>query len=195
MNLKILFLICFIFISLQGFGNSYFDTIDQKSQTVPESLTDYKQIAEYLTRDIQTDTEKARAIYIWISHNIKYRLSLVYEDITYDSVDEIIDDALKTRQGVCQHYAELFHAMGNSVGLKSYVIAGYTRNKQGEIADLGHAWNGIQIDSKHYLIDVTWAAGYLLDGKYVHQFKEKYFLISGEIFANVETVGMFLLIK
>lgn len=182
MNLKYLFLICLIFISLQGFGNSSFYSLDQKSQKAPESLTDYKQIADYLTHDLQTDTEKARAIYNWISHNIQYRLSQIYEDITYHSVDEIIEDALKTRQGVCQHYAELFHAMGNSVGLKSYVIAGYARNKQGKIGDLGHAWNAIRIDSKYYLIDVTLAAGYLLDGKYVHQFRDEYFLIAPENF-------------
>jgi len=180
MNVKNILLICLIFISLQGYGSASYDKIDKNSNTIPDSLTSYTQIAEYLTKNLQTDTEKARALYTWISHNIQYNLSEMNADKSYQSVEAIIDEALKTRRGVCQHYAELFHAMAQSVGLETYLITGYTRDKAGEISDLGHAWNGIAIDSKHYLIDVTWAAGYQQNGQYVHQFRDEYFLISPE---------------
>jgi hypothetical protein len=180
MNFKNSLLIYLFFISVSGFGNNSFASVDKRSQTVPDSLTGYREIAAYLGQDLKTDIEKARALYIWLSHNIQYNLSQKNAEISYSSVDEIIDEALKTRLGVCQHYAELFYAMAQSVGLDTYVITGYTRNKAGEISDLGHAWNGISIDSKHYLIDVTWAAGYEQNGKYVHQFRDDYFLISPE---------------
>lgn len=181
MNLTKHLLICLSFISLSGFGNNSFASLDKKSQAVPDSLNGYREIAAHLTRNLNSGTEKARALYIWLSHNIQYNLSQKNAEISYSSVDEIIDEALKTKTGVCQHYAELFHAMGQSVGLETYVITGYTRNKAGEIADLGHAWNGIAIDSKHYLMDVTWAAGYEQNGKYVHHFRDEYFMISPEI--------------
>lgn len=173
--------VCLLFISLSGFGNNSFASLDKKSQAVPDSLTGYREIAAHLTRDLYSDTEKARALYIWLSHNIQYNLSQKNSEESYQSVEEIIEEALETKTGVCQHYAELFHAMGQSVGLETYVITGYTRNKAGEIADLGHAWNGIAIDSKHYLMDVTWAAGYEQNGKYVHHFRDEYFLITPEI--------------
>ena len=181
-QIKNILFICLLFISLSGFGNNSFVSVDKKSQTVPDTLTGYRKIAAYLSHDLKTDTEKARALYIWLSHNIQYNLSQKNADINYQSADDIIDEALRTRKGVCQHYAELFHAMAHSIGLESYLISGYTRNNAGEISDMSHAWNGITIDSKHYLIDVTWAAGYEQDGKYVHQFRDEYFLISPENF-------------
>lgn len=180
MNFRNSLLIYLFLISVSGFGNNSFASVDKRSQTVPDSLTGYREIAAYLSLDLKTDTEKARALYIWLSRNIQYNLSQKNAEISYSSVDEIIDEALKTRLGVCQHYAELFHAMAQSVGLETFLITGYTRNKAGDISDLGHAWNGIAIDSKHYLMDVTWAAGYEQNGKYVHQFRDEYFLISPE---------------
>lgn len=181
MNLKNIYITGFILFSLQGFGSSSSSVIERSYETVPDSLSGYREIAAHLTRDLNSDTEKAKALYIWLSHNIQYNLSQKNSDESYQSVEEIIEEALETKTGVCQHYAELFHAMGQSVGLDTYVITGYTRNKAGEIADLGHAWNGIAIDSKHYLMDVTWAAGYEQNGKYVHQFRDEYFMISPEI--------------
>lgn len=167
----------FLIISTFGFGQSDFSTIDKKSIAIPDSLTSYEAIADYLTNDLNTETEKARAIYIWIANNIKYDLTQINSNKRYVSDQEIIDEALNDRKGVCQHYSELFLAMSKSVGLKSYLISGYTRDVSGEIADLSHAWNGIIIDSNYYyLIDVTWAAGYELNGKYVHKFRDKYFL-------------------
>ncbi|MBK3519901.1 transglutaminase domain-containing protein [Carboxylicivirga marina] len=166
----------FLIITTIGFGQTDFSTIDEKSKVVPDSLTDFKDIAENLTNDLKTDTEKARAIYIWIAHNIQYDLTQINSDLRYGSDQEIIDEVLNERKGVCQHYSELFLAMSKSVGLKSYLISGYTRDVFGEIADVSHAWNGIVIDSNYYMIDVTWAAGYEFRGKYVHKFRDDYFL-------------------
>lgn len=171
-----------ITISILGFGQSDFTQIDQHSKTVPEGLAGYSKIGDYLTKDLQTDTEKARALYIWIAHNIQYDLTRLNSGKRYDSKEEFITEALENRKGVCQHYAELFLAMSNSIGLKSYLIVGYTRNALGQVADLSHAWNGIKIDSNYYLIDITWAAGYEFNGQYVHEFRDDYFLVSPQTF-------------
>lgn len=172
----------FLLISTLGFSQSDYSKIDKNSKTVPDSLTDYVQIADYLTKNLKTDTDKARAIYMWIAHNIRYDLTQINSGKRYDSDQEIIDEVLNERKGVCQHYSELFLAMSKSVGLESYLISGYTRDIFGEIADLSHAWNGIKIDSNYYLIDVTWAAGYELKGKYIHKFRDDYFLKSPKNF-------------
>ena len=166
----------FLLISTLGFGQSDYSEIDENSKTVPDSMTDYVQISDYLTKDLETDKAKARAIYIWIAHNIQYDLTQINSGKRYNSDQEIINEVLKDRKGVCQHYSELFLAMSKSVGLKSYLINGYTRDVFGNIADLSHAWNGIKIDSNFFMIDVTWAAGYELQGKYIHKFRDDYFL-------------------
>jgi hypothetical protein len=175
-------LVVFLVISVYGYGQSAYQEIDNKSKTVPDSLFSYHEIAGYLTRNLSSDREKARAIYIWISHNIQYDLGKVNSDLRYSSAAEIISEALIEWQGVCQHYSELFLAMSRSVGLKSYLISGYTRDPSGNISGPSHAWNAVRLDNSYFLIDVTWAAGYERDGEYVHRFRDNYFLIPPEEF-------------
>ncbi len=181
MKRKILF-IGLLIISIYGFGQTDFTTIDKKSRLTPDSLTKYLDIAAYLTTDLLTDKEKVRAIYIWISHNIRYDLNQINSNHRYNSSKEIIKEVLKNRQGVCQHYSELFRAMSESIGVKTHLISGYTRDVNGRIADLNHAWNAVEIDSNYYLIDVTWAAGYELNNRYVHKFRDNYFLTQAKDF-------------
>lgn len=173
---RFLILVGFLLLSILGFGQSDFSAIDERSKSVPDSLVAYNDIAVYLTDSLNTDVEKARALYVWIAHNIEYDLSRMNSSKRYLADQDIIDEVLKNRRGVCEHYSQLFLAMSKSVGLKSYLIRGYTRDVFGRIADYSHAWNGIKIDSKYYLIDVTWASGYLLEGRYVNEFRDKYFL-------------------
>ncbi len=172
----------FILVCTVGFGQINFSTIDEKSKTVPDSLNGYKEIADYLTNDLKTEKEKARAIYIWIAYNIEYDLGQVNSSKRYNSDKEIIDEVLNDRKGLCQHYSELFLAMSNSIGLKSYLISGYTKDVFGRIASVSHSWNGIYLDSNYYMIDVTWASGYKINGKYVHKFRDNYFLRSPKEF-------------
>jgi len=75
----------FLLISTLGFSQSDYSEIDINSKTVPDSLTDYIQIADYLTKGLETDIDKARAIYIWIAHNIKYDLTQINSGKCYDS--------------------------------------------------------------------------------------------------------------
>lgn len=173
---KSLNIFIFLLISLAGFSQTDFSRIDEKSKTCPESIKTFPAIASYLTRNLSSEKEKARAIYIWIAHNIKYDLGMIDSNKEYNSKEEIIEEVMKTRQGVCQHYSELFHAMSRSVGLKSYFISGYTRDYTGKIADMSHGWNALQLGNEFFMIDVTWAAGYITNGKYYHKFQNKYFL-------------------
>lgn len=177
-----LFLLLLVTIPIFCFGQKNFTSIDEKSKTVPNSIITYFEIAHYLTKDLIAKEDKARALYVWISHNIKYDLNQVNANKRYESEQEIINEVLHDRKGLCQHYAELFHAMSQSVGLQTYVIDGYTRDVFNNIATSSHAWNAIRIDSKYYLIEMTWAAGYTLNGKYVHEFTDNHFMISPQVF-------------
>ncbi len=175
--MKKYYLFCFLLFII-GCTNSKYKQIDSNSIVVPDSLNTYIEISNYLTKNLDSDEEKARAIYIWIANNIRYNLSLLDSSRVYNSEKQIIEEVLKNRQGVCAHYATLFSAMSNVAGLKSYLISGYTRNSD----TIGHDWNGVKVDSSYYLIDVTWAAGYVQNGKYIHDFNNKYFLDSPEKF-------------
>lgn len=163
--------------ALLGSGQSRFSSIDETSKSAPTSLTTYSEIAGHLTKDLDEDVEKIRAIYIWIAHNIRYDLDLVNSNRRYESAEQIVEETIRRRVGICQHYSELFLAMSRSVGLESYLITGYSRDILGKISNMSHAWNGVEIDSKFYLIDLTWVAGYQEDGSYIHKFRDNYFMI------------------
>jgi len=63
-------------ISIFGFGQTDFSYIDNKSKSIPDSIISANEIEFFLTHGLNSDIEKARAIYIWIAHNIKYHLLL-----------------------------------------------------------------------------------------------------------------------
>jgi len=164
------------------FSQSYQESFDKKYLSAQADLKDYVEIARYLTKDLNNDKDKARAIYIWIANNIKYDLPLLNSDLTYFSTDELLDYVMKNRRGLCQHYSELFNAMCNSAGVESFVISGYARQSDGNISEISHAWNGVAIGSDFYMVDVTWAAGYVTENKYMHEFRDDYFLIDPLVF-------------
>jgi len=165
-------LICFLPANSESYTQ-----IDKQSASVPTNLKTASEIGHYLTQNLTLPTDKVRAIYYWISHNIKYDITKLNSSKIYANPQEILDEVLQNRQGICQHYAELFHACCKSVGIESFIISGYT-DQAGELGKLSHAWNAVLINGKFYEFDVTWAAGHLLNGKYIKEFDDKYFLIT-----------------
>ena len=155
-----------------------YSKVDAQSGSVPSNLKTANEIAKYLTRNLTSPFEKTRAIYFWISNNIYYDMAQINsKDNTYSDPQELVNDVLLKRKGVCAHYAELFNACCRSVGLESYVIMGYTITDH-KVATLAHAWNAVRIDSKFYNFDATWASGSLINGKFKHYFNDQFCLIS-----------------
>jgi len=177
-----LFIILYMFFSTGTFSENNYKFIDSVSAVIPNYLHTADEIAAYLANDSYTENEKTRAFYIWISHNIKYDLSSRNKEIVFSSKRELVKDVLSRREGRCLHYSELFHEFCRLSGIKSFVITGYSRQPSGEISTIAHTWNAVYIDSCYYTIDVTWAAGYLLDTIYVNEFRDEYFLIEPKLF-------------
>lgn len=175
--MKYLFLILFLIPGCIAFSQTDWKNVDKNAGSVPSSLKSAKEIAIYLTKNLTKDTEKARAIYYWISHNIKYDVALAKSGKRYNSSEELVKEVLQKRQGVCQHYSELFLEMARVAGVKAYLVKGYTRQRDGKIAPLSHAWNAVRIGQEFFLIDATWASGYQTNKKFVREFRDEYFLI------------------
>lgn len=165
-------------------GKNKYEEIDRASRRIPDSLTTIDEISHFLTDKLEHTDEKVRAIHIWITHNIKYDLKQVNNAVGYSSYDEMVQETINSRKGICGHYAQFFDHLCKSIGIESYVISGYTREEgSSQISDLNHAWNAVQIGNNYFFIDNTFAAGYLNDnGEYVHDFSDEYFLISPKEF-------------
>ena len=91
-----------------------------------------------------------------------------------ETVQQKIEKTLKTRKGVCIHYAEVFNDISNKVGIKCLIIEGYTK-QNGEVDNLAHAWCAAQIDNKWVVFDPTWGAGGITNGKFVKKLNNTYF--------------------
>ncbi|GAB5538434.1 MAG: hypothetical protein Salg2KO_05370 [Salibacteraceae bacterium] len=118
----------------------------------------YKSIEEFttaLTQKVDTDHEKFRVIFRWITNNIDYRIGRSYDDV---------EDVLKKKKGDGAAFASLLEAMAHSAELRCETIHGY--EKVNPFTDLpknmkapDHAWNAVFLAGQWHLTDVSWAAG------------------------------------
>ena len=149
-------------------------------------------LAEQLTANHKSELEKVRSIFNWITGNISYKVNRYtpqrYTILTEDDdtgalkpLDErIAINVLTQREAVCDGYARLFKTLCDYAGLESVVIHGYARTNDGSKSSFrpNHSWNAILIDQKWYLLDVTWASGFIdsRSNMYVARTDERYFL-------------------
>ena len=99
-------------------AQSQYVFIDQKAKSVPNHLKTYQEIANHLTKDLVSNKQKVRALYVWIAHNVKYDIHKLNIKKIRSTSEEIIRYVLSNRKGLCQHYAELFSAISTSIGIK-----------------------------------------------------------------------------
>lgn len=132
-------------------------------------------IADYINSNFKTDLEKIRAVFYWTASNISYDVPNMYQ-LNTDSPQMKIENALKSRTGVCIHYAEIFNDIANKVGIKTYIIGGYTK-QNGQLATIAHAWNASQINGKWFLFDATWGAGFVEKNLFTKKLNNTYFKV------------------
>ena len=155
--------------------NNEFAQIDKTMIQVSDSITiSTKGLSDYIKASFNNETEKSRAIFIWIANNIQYDYENMFAINFYQNTNEIIEKVLKSKKGICMHYAELYNAIANQVSIKSYVISGYTK-QNGFVDYIPHAWCASFIDSTWYLIDPTWGSGYIENSKFVKKTNDFYF--------------------
>ncbi len=152
-----------------------FAAIDAKMAKIPkESTRSTTDISEYINSNFTTESDKIRAAFYWTASNLRYDVENMNEPNFIYSPQEKIDYALKTRKGVCIHYAEVFHEITNKIGVKAVIIGGYTK-QNGIVNPISHAWCGAKVDGKWQLYDPTWASGYITNGKFVTKFNNAYY--------------------
>ncbi|MBK7869220.1 MAG: hypothetical protein IPJ74_00360 [Saprospiraceae bacterium] len=175
----LLFLLCNITLLAQNYNK-----IDQRARAVPfRETTSINKLATYLTATSRNDIEKARAIYVWITHDITYNDTILVNGwlgTPENWKQQQAENVLKNRRAVCEGFANLYKALCNAAGLKVEFITGIVKNDNNVIADAGHAWNAVQVEGKWYLSDPTWGAGYAdyWTNHFVQDFNEDYFLVS-----------------
>lgn len=163
-------------------NNNEFSKVDNIALKIPDSMTRTTSgLSDYINDNFSRETDKSRAIFVWIANNIRYDIENISAVNTYKNTGEIIDKVLKTRKGVCMHYAELYNEVANMVGIKSFVIPGYTK-QNGSVDKMPHAWCASLIGSTWFLIDPTWGSGYIQNSGFVKKISDVYFKAKPEQF-------------
>lgn len=139
----------------------------------------YSEIVEPLTINLQTEQEKFRAIYRWISDNVSY---------SFSNKSDNPGKALTERKAVCAGYSSLLKQMCNQAGIECNVIDGWAKNKPEDIGEnskeTNHAWDEVKLNDKWYLTDITWASGKydFQKHKFYKNWDSAYFLPTPEFF-------------
>lgn len=148
-----------------------------------------EKLGTYLTRPANNDTEKVRAIYRWITENIRYDTDTYFgRSPKGASNDE--QTILSNRSSVCDGYASIFQLLCEHSNIPVQKISGHSKGysyKPGNTFQVdtptNHAWNAVFIGGEWRLVDTTWGAGVIgQDNRFEKKFTDFYFLTDPELF-------------
>lgn len=160
-------------------------------------------LSKKLVSPYNTEKEKVTSIFRWITENIAYhrpdnrqRKKKAIVDLQWQTEDEgelpslterVAAKVIRDGRAVCEGYARLFQSLCEHAGIRSQIITGYARTKWNGPDDAfrsNHTWNAVCIDGAWYLLDVTWASGFIArsSGEFIRYFDEYYFLSEPEKF-------------
>ncbi|MGI4833436.1 MAG: transglutaminase domain-containing protein [Janthinobacterium lividum] len=152
-----------------------YQAVDARMRQVPDSSTHaVNGLARYIRTSFATEADRARAAFVWVATTIRYDIDNQFL-LEYERPPaEVIQQTLAQRRGVCRHYAELYSALANQVGVATYVVPGYGSLR----AAVGHAWCASRIEGQWQLLDPTWAAGQVVNHHFVFQLHNEYYCMA-----------------
>ena len=134
-----------------------------RGQPVPPEVA---ALARQITQGATNEAQRARALYDWITANIRYDVAewahITGGGSSYMNAHDPLS-VLARGTTVCAGYAWLFDAMASSVGLGSTFLIGAVRGYRGTpddtlVSAFKHAWNAVLVDGDWRLLDATWGA-------------------------------------
>lgn len=146
----------------------------QVSRPVAESQVDIPtaytysadSLAFYINSHYQGDAACLKALYTWMTSNMKYNVYTTFEsrnDIYSEEKD--VRNTLKTRSGVCRNFALVFKTVSDAMDIPAFVIEGYVKDGTSLMTD-PHAWCCAKVNGKWYQYDVTFGMGTIANNQF-----------------------------
>lgn len=136
-------------------------------------------VGTYIKATFPDEADRARAVHDYIAARVAYDADSL---VTEDRAPQDADTVFRTHRGVCAGYANLFVALARAAGLEAVYLTGDSRDQDGEVRGMGHAWNAVRLAGAWQLVDVTWDAGSLRDNQFKAGFQTEYLFTPPEIF-------------
>lgn len=109
------------------------------NDTIQTQLTEIQKIASDIKNLTDDRKKQIEMILKWLSQNYSYDYTMLENNLVRTLTTE---DALKTKKGVCQHYAVIFTAVARALNIPSRIVMGYSLSNSAVM----HAWNEVEID-------------------------------------------------
>lgn len=122
-----------------------------------------KNLAQRITRNYSSQSQKAKAIYNWIIATIPYdhelRFNKTLQKNIYTSEENVVKHVLSRKKALCGGYAFLYRELCEAINIKTEVIHGYTKTPglKRKHNRVHHTWNAIKLGGDWKLVDITWA--------------------------------------
>ena len=159
-----------------------YEYIDATMKDCPQSSAKTVEgIVKYINSKFNSDEEKLRAAYSWVSQHVAYDVSKMYTGIKYKTESEVVQNVLVTRNTICFGYAVTLKTIGEKLGFNIVNVTGYTKQNN-KIDDVQHVWNAVELNGKWLLMDPSWSAGYISAGKFVKKYNDKWYLVQPQEF-------------
>lgn len=151
--------------------------MDEVARNAPARATrSVESLAAYIMKNTPDERGRIRAIFAWVTLNVKYLDSSNKSEIwaTPEHLDrQRPERVLENRTAVCQGFANLFQALSRACGIECQVITGIVKSPEGEVMRVGHAWNAARIMGHWHLFDTTWS---LPDPEHPWTVNDRYFM-------------------
>lgn len=201
------FALLFCFVITNSFSKDLTE-VDAIVKKYPSRIAKLEDVSVLINNDFKIQSEKARAVYSWITFNIAFdvetafsmnQVSMAFSYKTEQEREikekkfksEVIAKALQSGKAICHGYSMIFERLSQLSGLESKIIVGNLKSDPSQIGEnnfiTDHAWNAVKIDNEWKFIDTTLGAGYISqkDNSFKFDFNDSYFFISAEnLFLN-----------
>ncbi len=136
--------------------------LDEKEAVETDIPDRIKKAAESVTKDLETDYEKARAIHMYVADTLCYDLD--YAQHVASSTPVAAQDVYDKGYAVCEGYSNLTLALLHSIGIPAVFVEGYALGIGNSVVDWehadtlssNHAWVEAFIDGRWVIMDPTW---------------------------------------
>jgi transglutaminase/protease-like cytokinesis protein 3 len=135
-------------------------------------------VARYLVRQEPDPWMRIKALHDYVADRVSYDVE-AYRSKTYPPQDA--ETVFRTRRSVCAGYANLLAALGSAAGDEIVVVGGDSRTNGRDLTGEGHAWNAARIGGRWVLLDATWDAGSVTDGRFVKRYSTEFLFAPPEV--------------
>jgi transglutaminase-like putative cysteine protease len=138
-------------------------------------------VAQYIAQRETDPWMRVKALHDYVADRVSYDVEAL-QSKTYPPQDA--PTVFRTRRSVCAGYANLLAALGAAAGEEIVVVGGDSRTDGGDLSGVGHAWNAARIGGRWVLLDATWDAGPVMDGRFVKRYSTDF------LFAPPDVLGL-----